>query len=158
MESTLLSYQYNTALRATYKVGSVRPQTLFSSCKEIWIPGSSGIFVLVESGILVFGIRNTAQGIQNPTNDWNSESKSHWQGLKFSISNPEYGIQSLSWIPHEVTLFENPKPRPSFVSPRDWAPHPNPCFHKNRWTPQPGWSLLSEVFHLIHDTCHLTRS
>ena len=23
--------------------------------------------------------------------------------------------------------------------PRDWAPHPNPCFHQNRWTPQPGW-------------------
>ena len=32
-------------------------------------------FLLVESGILGFGIRNTAQGIQNPTKDWNPESK-----------------------------------------------------------------------------------
>ena len=30
---------------------------------------------LVESGILGFGIRKTAQGILNPTNDWNPESK-----------------------------------------------------------------------------------
>ena len=33
----------------------------------------------------------------------------------------------------------NRKLRPGFMSPRDWAPHPNPCFHKNRWTPQPRW-------------------
>ena len=29
----------------------------------------------MESGILVFGIRSTAQGIRSPTNDWNPESK-----------------------------------------------------------------------------------
>ena len=29
----------------------------------------------VESEILGFGILNTAQGIRNPTNDWNPESK-----------------------------------------------------------------------------------
>ena len=29
----------------------------------------------VESGVLGFGIRNTAQGIPNPTNDWNPEFK-----------------------------------------------------------------------------------
>ena len=28
-------------------------------------------FLLVESEILDFGIRDTAQGIWNPTNDWN---------------------------------------------------------------------------------------
>ena len=28
-----------------------------------------------KSGILRFGFRNTAQGIQNTTNDWNPESK-----------------------------------------------------------------------------------
>ena len=28
----------------------------------------------VESGILGFRIRNTAQGIRNPTKDWNSDS------------------------------------------------------------------------------------
>ena len=30
---------------------------------------------LGNSGILGFGIRNAAQGFQNPTNDWNPESK-----------------------------------------------------------------------------------
>ena len=28
-----------------------------------------------KSAILGFGMRNTAQGIRNPTNDWNPESK-----------------------------------------------------------------------------------
>ena len=37
----------------------------------------SGKFLLVECGILGFGIRNTAQGIRNHTNDWNSKSKFH---------------------------------------------------------------------------------
>ena len=31
--------------------------------------------LLVELKILGFGIRTTAQGIRNPTNDWNPESK-----------------------------------------------------------------------------------
>ena len=31
-------------------------------------------FLLVESEILGFGIRNTAQGIRDPTIDWNPES------------------------------------------------------------------------------------
>ena len=51
-----------------------------------------GNFLLVESEILGFGIRNTAQGIRNPTNDWNPESKFHWQKLESSTWNPE------SWI------------------------------------------------------------
>ena len=34
-----------------------------------------GEFLLVESGILGFGIRNSASRIQNTTNDWNLESK-----------------------------------------------------------------------------------
>ena len=34
-------------------------------------------FLHVESGILGFGIRNTAVGIWNLTNDWNTESKFH---------------------------------------------------------------------------------
>ena len=46
----------------------------FVLCKliRIW---ESGKILLVESGILVFGIRKTAQGIQKATNDWNPESK-----------------------------------------------------------------------------------
>ena len=35
----------------------------------------------MESGILGFGIRNTAPGIRNPTNDWNLESKFHLQKM-----------------------------------------------------------------------------
>ena len=30
-------------------------------------------FLLVESGILGFGIQKTAQGIRNPSNDWNQQ-------------------------------------------------------------------------------------
>ena len=41
-------------------------------CKGIRIPKSRN-FLLVESEILGFGIRNPAQGIRNPTEDWNPE-------------------------------------------------------------------------------------
>ena len=43
----------------------------------LWNP-ESGKFCswnIKKSGILGFGMRNTAQGIRNPTNDWNPESK-----------------------------------------------------------------------------------
>ena len=47
-------------------------------------------FLFVESGILGFGIRNTAQGIRNPANDWNPESKFHCLRIfESSIWNPE---------------------------------------------------------------------
>ena len=52
----------------------------------------SGKFLLVESGILGFGIRNTAQGTWNHTNDWNSKSKFHWQRLESSRWNPESAV------------------------------------------------------------------
>ena len=45
-------------------------------CKGIWIQ-ESWKFLLVESRTLGFGIRNTAQGIWNPANYWNPESKFH---------------------------------------------------------------------------------
>ena len=47
--------------------------------------------------ILCFVIRITAQGIWNPTNDWNSESKVHLPRIR----NTRCGIQNsrLSWIP-----------------------------------------------------------
>ena len=41
---------------------------LFASCKGIRIPETAE-FLLVESEILGFGIRNTAQRIRNPTID-----------------------------------------------------------------------------------------
>ena len=43
-------------------------------CKGIQIPESEKV-LLVKSGILGFGIWNTAQGIGNPSKDWNPESK-----------------------------------------------------------------------------------
>ena len=58
----------------------------FTPHKGIWIPESVQCLllkskflkiVLVEYGILGFGIQNTAQGIRNPTNDWNPEFKFH---------------------------------------------------------------------------------
>ena len=49
----------------------------------------SGKLLHVESGILDFGIRNTAQRIRNPTNDYNPESKYE------STTDKESGIQYL---------------------------------------------------------------
>ena len=45
----------------------------FAPCKGIRIPESTN-FLLVESGILGFGIQNPALRIRNPTKDWNPES------------------------------------------------------------------------------------
>ena len=62
--------------------------------------GIRAIFV-VESGILGFGIQNTAQRIRNPTKDWNPVA---------GIRNPRHGIQNprLSWIPlHEAKCQSN---------------------------------------------------
>ena len=52
-----------------------------AACKGIRI-SESGKILLVESGILDFVIRKTAQGIRDPTDDWNPESKFHWQRLE----------------------------------------------------------------------------
>ena len=57
-------------------------------CKGIRIP-KSGNVLLVGSGILGFGIRNTAQWIWNPTENWNPESNFNFQRLESSIWNPE---------------------------------------------------------------------
>ena len=60
--------------------------------------------LLVESVILGFGIRNTAQGIRNrPTKYWNPESKFDWQILESSIWNPK----STAWNPEsEIPYME----------------------------------------------------
>ena len=59
--------------------------------------------LLLPSGILGFGIRNTAQRIRNPCNDWNPESNFYWKRLETDsgIRSPLRGIQNpkLSWIP-----------------------------------------------------------
>ena len=82
----------------------------------LWNPDNffnpeSGKFLLVESQILGFRIPNTAQGVWNPTNEWNLEFKFHWQKIRNPVSgignpvpgirNPFLGIQipRLSWNP-----------------------------------------------------------
>ena len=52
-----------------------------------------GEILIVESGILGSGIQNTAQGIENPANDWNPESKIHWEEFR----SPE----SMAWYPED---------------------------------------------------------
>ena len=62
-----------------------------------------GKILFVESGILGYGIRYTAQGMLNATDDWNPESKdqltNYWNPVP-GIQNPQRGVQTprLSWI------------------------------------------------------------
>ena len=81
---------------------------LFAPCKGIRIPESKKLLPVAwnpESGIQGFGIQNTAQGIRNPSKDWNPQSKFHLQRLKCStwesgIYGVEFRIQdldSLTW-------------------------------------------------------------
>ena len=51
-------------------------------------------FLLVESGILGFGMRNTAQRIRNPTKDWNpiqGSTRKNWNQAS-GIRNPRRRI------------------------------------------------------------------
>ena len=64
--------------------------------KGIWILESRK-FLRVEFEVLGCGIRNKAEGIRNPTNDWNPESKFHWQRIRKTVPgiwNPRSGVQS----------------------------------------------------------------
>ena len=54
----------------------------------LWNPESEEI-IIVKLGILGFRIRNAAQGIRNPIDNWNPESKFPWQRLESSSWNPE---------------------------------------------------------------------
>ena len=61
-----------------------------------WIPESAK-FLLVGSEILDFGISGLSQGIRNPANDWNLQSKFHGKGIRNSITrtrNKQRGIQN----------------------------------------------------------------
>ena len=59
-----------------------------------------GVSFLVETGILGFAIRETAEGIRNPTNDWNpgtlDERRSHPARLSSGPHNPERAISMRS--------------------------------------------------------------
>ena len=61
-----------------------------------WIPESAK-FLLVGSEILDFGISGLSQGIRNPANDWNLQSKFHGKGIRDPITrirNNQRGIQN----------------------------------------------------------------
>ena len=73
----------NTSLTAILNIPPLKYSIIYPPCKATRIPESFK-FLLVESGIRGFGIRNTAQRIRNPTKDWNPESKFHWED-----QNPE---------------------------------------------------------------------
>ena len=57
------------------------------------VEAESGKILPVKSGIIGFGIRNTAQGIRNPTNKWNPESQFNCHRLEFGIHSVESRIQ-----------------------------------------------------------------
>ena len=89
-------------LSKTFPVNQIWCRKRIAPCKGIRIP-ESGTILLRESEILCFGIRNSPQGIPNPTNDWNPESSStdkYWNSVP-GIRNPQRGIQNprLSRIP-----------------------------------------------------------
>ena len=73
-----------------------------------WNP-ASGKILLVESGILGFGIRN-------PTNNWNPEFNFHWHGLESSTWNPE----SMAWNPESKTTLDSFTRRESGVQFGPW--------------------------------------
>ena len=81
------------------KSGLRNPSSLF-----LWNPDSGKNFLL-EFGILGFGVRNTAQGIQNPTNNKHLESIIHWQRLEYSTWIPE----SKAWNPESKTVLDDAK-------------------------------------------------
>ena len=55
----------------------ISPHVMESGIREVFACGirDPGIFLVLESAILDFGFQNAVQGIRNPTNDWNPESR-----------------------------------------------------------------------------------
>ena len=77
-----------------------------------WNP-ESGKILHVKSGMLGFGIRNTAQRVRNPTNNCgvrHPETKFHWKRLESSTVKP-----LLSGSPIKRTISRVPK-RMSYIS------------------------------------------
>ena len=77
-----------------------------------------GNFCLRNPESWVFGIQNTAQGIRNPTIDWNPESKFHWQRLESSyLESGIHGVESR--IP-QSTGIQNPSSFDKYWNPVTW--------------------------------------
>ena len=109
---------------------NIKNSGIASCIKENEIP-ESGKFLPLESGILDFGIRN-------PFNDWNPESKSHWERIQNrlpGIWNPRRRTQNpnVSWIPlHWATGTFSSVPPPSGVQ---W---PSNCLSRNLFVTSQG--------------------
>ena len=76
--------------------------------------------LLVESGIPGFGMRNTSQGIRNPTNDWNwvqnpSSSDKIWDAVS-GIRNPRCGNQNFRIVLDSVACEQQTHFRSSLLS------------------------------------------
>ena len=68
---------------------------------------------LVKSGVLSFGMWNTAKGIRNPTNDWIPDPKFYRQILECNSWNPGLTAWNpepkLSWFPYIGWNHQEPK-------------------------------------------------
>ena len=104
LKFALDSHQNRTARPKAFSLAWFSPQIRYRNPWNfcLWNLEAQKI-LLLASGILGFGIRNTAQRIRNPSNDWNPESNFYWKRLEMDtgIRNPLRGIQNpkLSWIP-----------------------------------------------------------
>ena len=103
----------------------------------------------MESEILGFVFRNTAQGIRRPTNDWNPEPKFHWQRLEYNTRNPE----STAW---------NPESKPALIPLHGAKSSRNQSMDKYRiyiqWSrlPEPTGTKTSHVSFISFDIFKLT--
>ena len=120
-----------------------------------------GKILLVESRIRSFEIQNTAQGIRNPTNDWNTESNFPWQRLGSNTCKPasrawnsksKTVLDSLIWGEVTNTMIEKIKWESLYATysayMRNSTAH---CF-----AAVDGWSKGNKENH--HRKCQLTRS
>ena len=81
---------------------SVRdPDSEMREIFALWNP-ESGKILLEKSGILGSGIWSKVQGIRNPSNEWNPESRFHWQRLGSSTWNPQF----TTWKPESKTSLD----------------------------------------------------
>ena len=107
------------------------------SFRPMWGNPESGKFLLLESAILGFGIRNTVQGIWNRTNDWNSESKFYWQRLESSTWNS----QSTAWNPESKIVPDSLKWGETLHIDKNWD---NRAQNKEVWPHEWDWLRHSE--------------
>ena len=73
LQVNLTTQKANARINLVFNFLDQNNHKSIAPCKGIRIPESTN-FVLVESGILGFGIQNPALRIRNPTKDWNPES------------------------------------------------------------------------------------